>query len=469
MNDMTEDERNTEERRYTSVVVCTHNRADLCAGCLEHLVRQDLSPREYEILVIDNRSIDDTRAVVRRYGRNARGVPVRYCYEPELGLSASRNAGMEAARGEIIAFIDDDARAAPGWLRCLRETYARYGADVVGGRVELSFPHGRPEWLTGDLEGWLSGLDLGDRPRPVCYPAFLVGANISFRTEWLGMMGGFDTGLGRKGRALSSGEECELHWRMERAGARVYYSPGAMVTHLVAPERLKRGWFIRRWYHGGRAEVRMRVRFEGRIEALGYFFFLIRHFFIMLFRRREGWFRKVLSLVQLGGYTRSLSAVYIPPGAFCRAVRNWRRRERLRRRCYTLAEVSGRIQVGADRFIGEDRFLGYAVTRRRIELFFLAGPRSTTRLTIFAHLFPESDETLHGERMEHGFINLDHSPALPRRRWKPGRVFMDSFELPCVVPGRYRLRFGFIREDGRRVNVSRSADNSIETEWFVVE
>ena len=97
-----------------SVIIATHNRADLLSIALESVARQTLDPTRYEVIVVDNASTDKTAALVKQMST---GMPqLRYIAEERLGLSWARNAGLAAAQSPYVAYLDDDARAEPIWL-----------------------------------------------------------------------------------------------------------------------------------------------------------------------------------------------------------------------------------------------------------------------------------------------------------------------------------------------------------------
>ena len=128
-----------------SVIVCTRNRAESLRGTLHSLHAMAMPPTlAWEVVVVDNGSGDHTRAVTEETAR-ATGMPVRYLLETEPGLSRARNAGARAARGEVVAFTDDDCRVDARWLA---QIDAEFGADtslaVLGGRVELYDPSDQP-------------------------------------------------------------------------------------------------------------------------------------------------------------------------------------------------------------------------------------------------------------------------------------------------------------------------------------
>ncbi|MHC4418402.1 MAG: FkbM family methyltransferase, partial [Planctomycetota bacterium] len=113
-----------------SAVICTYRNPELLGSAIESLVNQTLHRDLFEIIVVDNNSGDSTKRVVERY------PGVRYVLEEKLGLSQARNAGIGAACGDIIAFIDDDAEACRGWLAALLRVYdAVPEAWAVGGKV----------------------------------------------------------------------------------------------------------------------------------------------------------------------------------------------------------------------------------------------------------------------------------------------------------------------------------------------
>lgn len=134
-----------------TAAICTHNRAALLPAAIESLLAQSLPPTDYELLVIDNASTDATPQVMQRYLTASGSVTLRSAVQPVLGLSHARNLAVEMAAGEIIAFMDDDAVATPGWLEALLDVYAIHPeAWVVGGKVLPVWDGERPVWLTDD-------------------------------------------------------------------------------------------------------------------------------------------------------------------------------------------------------------------------------------------------------------------------------------------------------------------------------
>lgn len=247
-------------RVRASVIVCTHNRAALLGEALEGLARMAVPEGGAEVLVVDNASGDDTRAVAE--GRGARlPVPFRYVFEPELGLSHARNRGIAESRGEVLAFLDDDAVPEPDWLTGLLAVYDTHpDAQCVGGRVLLNWRQPPPPWWEPDMDHHLSAVDHGDRVLRLTYPDAPYGANISFRR---GVFQGrsFDPGLGRRGKALGGGEEMALCLAIARDGGGVYYAPGSVVHHLAEAGRANPGYLYRKSFLHGRSAALLEARF----------------------------------------------------------------------------------------------------------------------------------------------------------------------------------------------------------------
>ena len=265
-----------------SAIICTHNRASYLGGAIASLLGQTYPT--YEIIVVDNASTDDTQAVVDAFLPQ----PVTYLYESTLGLSTARNRGAAIARGSILAYLDDDAEASPHWLAALAEVFGQYPeAAIAGGHVSLIWPQGltAPRWLSPTLSESLGTYDLGTAIRLITTPGQTPrGLNYAVKKSFLDTVGGFDPQLGRVGKNLLSNEELHLTQQALAAGLEVLYVPQAQVAHNVAPERLRRSWFLRRsWWQGisecyreqvaetltlGRVRVRGTCLLRGLVKAV---------------------------------------------------------------------------------------------------------------------------------------------------------------------------------------------------------
>lgn len=241
-----------------SVIVCTYNRCESLRRALRSIASQEMPAGvSWEVVVVDNNSTDDTVAVVNEVGAEFAGR-FRYVRETTPGLSAARNAGLQAADGKVVAFTDDDVTVAATWLQRLTANL-RDGAWVgAGGKIVAANQFTRPAWLplegAENLRGMLALFDLGDLPGDLKEPAF--GANMAFRKEMFAKYGKFRTDLGRKPGSLMSNEDTEFGRRLMEGGERLRYEPSAVVYHPVPEKRLTQKYFLDFFFNYGRASIR---------------------------------------------------------------------------------------------------------------------------------------------------------------------------------------------------------------------
>ena len=240
-----------------SVILPTYNRVSSLKRALAALLRQSADPSSYEIVVVDNNCSDGTREMVE----GLEEPRVRLVSEARQGLSYARNAGLAAARSEIVAFTDDDVEAAPDWVETVVTLMKRHpGADGVGGRVLPAWERGRPGWLTREHWAPLALQDHGDVRRTFDrdHPIGLVGANVAFRRGVFDRVGRFSPEVQRVRNGIGSTEDHEFLTRLYAAGGRMLYHPKMLVMARVQSERCDRAYH-RRWHEGhGRFHAMMR-------------------------------------------------------------------------------------------------------------------------------------------------------------------------------------------------------------------
>jgi glycosyltransferase involved in cell wall biosynthesis len=231
-----------------SIIIATYNRAALLKDTLDSL-RQLQSQAAWEVLVVDNNSSDDTRAVVEGAAERF-PVPLRYLFEPEQGRSAALNCGLRAAAGEILVTTDDDVRVEQDWLERIEVGLEAHQCDYVGGRVLPLWAGVVPPWLPSRFEvlcGVIAVMDYGPEPMKYGFRAPL-GVNMAIRRAALDRVGEFDARIGRKSGTLLGQEVRDWCVRAHAAGVVGYYRPDIVVHHLIPPERLTKAYF-RRWYY----------------------------------------------------------------------------------------------------------------------------------------------------------------------------------------------------------------------------
>lgn len=236
-----------------SLIIPTHNRSERLIAALESVIRQDLPAADWECVVVSNNSTDDTVARFGDFAARYPGLNLRLVTEDGPGVSYDRNRGIAETSAPLLVFIDDDERINPGFLRAYADFFdAHPDAVVAGGRIIAEYVTGRPAWLSKYTEMPIANpMDFGDAVRP--FPAGRVpgGGNMAFRRSAALRYGGFDPSLGRVGRMLIGGEENDFFERLMRGGETCWYVPGAVMWHIIPPEKLTESYFRRLCYNVG--------------------------------------------------------------------------------------------------------------------------------------------------------------------------------------------------------------------------
>lgn len=234
-----------------SAVICTFNRDRYLGKAIQSLVEQTLETELYEIIVVDNCSTDNTKQIVTEEFAH---IPnLRYIYESVLGLSQARNTGWQNARGDYIAYLDDDAIASSVWLEKIVEVFMKVTPQpgIVGGKIEPIWEISRPSWLSDRVARSLTILDWSSTPIFLPDNQWLAGANIAYPRYLIKAINGFDINLGRKGKKLLSCEESLLNNQLKNNGYQVYYHPEIKIQHHIPASRLEKSWHYQRQYWNG--------------------------------------------------------------------------------------------------------------------------------------------------------------------------------------------------------------------------
>jgi glycosyltransferase involved in cell wall biosynthesis len=240
-----------------TVVLCTYNRHQSLRSALNSVAASVLPESvEWEILVVDNNSTDQTRKVVEEFCSRHPGW-FRYLFEAQQGKSYALNSGIREARGNILAFMDDDVTVHPNWLQNLTAALRNDEWVGAGGRIvpEWTFPP--PCWLAADSRhaaGPLVGFD--PSPNAGRLNEAPIGANMAFRKDMFEKYGYFRTDLGPRPGSEIRNEDTEFGDRLLLGGERLRYEPSALVFHPVTRNRIEKKYFLRWWYHKGEATIR---------------------------------------------------------------------------------------------------------------------------------------------------------------------------------------------------------------------
>jgi glycosyltransferase involved in cell wall biosynthesis len=242
-----------------TVILCTYNRCQSLASALDSLAASILPETiEWEVLVVDNNSSDQTAAVVKDFACRHPGR-FRYRFEPQQGKSYALNAGIREAQGNILAFVDDDVTVEPMWLQNLTSALRDRQWAGSGGRILPARGFVPPQWLALDgpcnLVGALCAyFDPGDVSGELKDPPF--GANMAFRKEMFARYGGFRTDLGPSPGSELRNEDTEFGRRLMAGGERLRYVPSAVVYHEIPEKRVRKEFFLAWWFDFGRGSLR---------------------------------------------------------------------------------------------------------------------------------------------------------------------------------------------------------------------
>lgn len=273
-----------------SVVISTYNRCGLIEDALRSLLAQTPAQLQFEVLVVDNNSTDQTRSVVQSLAAQNPGM-LKYFFEPRQGLSYGRNTGIANAKASIIAFTDDDVRVARDWVHQIKTGFEQNPEiDFLGGKVVPRWPAAPPAWLTTAHWEPLALLDYGDQKFLVdsTNQLCLIGANFAFRRRAFEKVGLFKTDFQRVKNGIGSLEDHEMLLRLWRSNSQGLYLPELVVMAEIEPERLEKQYH-RRWYSGhGRFYAELRAE-EMERSNVGKILGVPAHFYRRALQDALGW------------------------------------------------------------------------------------------------------------------------------------------------------------------------------------
>lgn len=231
-----------------SIVICTYNRASSLRKTLESLRQMTVPPDlKWELIVVDNNSRDNTREVVEEFKLTS-GIDVRHILEPKQGLGNARNAGITSARGEIVAFTDDDIFADANWLSNIwKEFSSDKDLQVLGGQVKLADPRDLPRSIIRcTTRKMIQSFDDTEE----C----LIGCCWAFRRSVFEDAGEFDPLLG-PGATFCNADDLDYKYRLAKRGCKMLYAPSVLVFHNHGRRTREAEAALLRTYDIGRGAV----------------------------------------------------------------------------------------------------------------------------------------------------------------------------------------------------------------------
>ena len=231
-----------------SVIVCSYNGACWMRQCLDALTSLDYP--SYEVIVVDDGSTDDTAAIAREFSG------VRVISTDNGGLSRARNIGLEAATGEVVAYIDDDAHPEPSWLTHLVRALVDSRHAAVGGPNIAPPDDGLAADCVANAPGGPSHVLVSDREAE-----HIPGCNMAFRAEALRAVGGFDPVF------RVAGDDVDVCWRLHERDETIGFAAAAVVWHHRRPSVVR---FLRQQFQYGKAEALLERKWPDRYNRRGH-------------------------------------------------------------------------------------------------------------------------------------------------------------------------------------------------------
>jgi glycosyltransferase involved in cell wall biosynthesis len=221
------------------------------ADLLDSLARQELVPYEWEVIVVNNGSTDDTAAITKQKSQTL-SIAIRHVLEPRLGLHHSRHRGTREALGKYIGYLDDDMVLAPTWVHGV-ERVAQGQAEAVCGRILPKWEAQPPQWLLEMIKegvyGYLGLLDLGAATKPV-EPTTVFGGNCFLPKRLVFELGGFHPdNLPPELLCYRGDGETGLMRKFKEARLRVYYDPRATAYHVIGADKLTVEYLCKQAYY----------------------------------------------------------------------------------------------------------------------------------------------------------------------------------------------------------------------------
>lgn len=252
-----------------SVIIPTRNREKCLKKTIESILNQTFSHEDYEIIVVDNGSTDNTKDMVQKL-QSIYEKEIRYFYENNPGLHQGRHRGAKESNSEILVFTDDDVTADKMWLESIYTSFSDKEVVLIGGKILPQWEISPPIWIEyfwkeceyGKCLGYLSLIDFGNEIKTIS-GSYVWGCNFSIRKNILYASGGFhpDSMPADLIRYRGDGESA-LAREIEKRGYKIIYNPKALLYHFIPKERMTVEYFCKRAFNQGISDSYTKIRKE---------------------------------------------------------------------------------------------------------------------------------------------------------------------------------------------------------------
>ena len=257
-----------------SIIICTYNRDKYIYNCLKSVAENDFLFENYEILLVNNNSTDNTQSECERFKTDFPQANFHYFVEKNQGLSFARNRGIAEAKGDILVYVDDDATVNNIYLKSIADFFANNSnAYAAGGAILPVYETEEPKWISYYTKVLITTYKYeGDKIIEFKKGKFPGGGNSAYRKVVFDKTGLYNTDLGRKGASLIGAEEKDIYDKMRKNNMKFYYLPDMILYHIIPPQKLTKEYFNNLTFSIGQSE-RMRTLSVSKLKYLKRLFF----------------------------------------------------------------------------------------------------------------------------------------------------------------------------------------------------
>jgi glycosyltransferase involved in cell wall biosynthesis len=230
-----------------SIVICSYNRATYIGDALNSLYKQSSGLSDFEVIIVDNNSTDNTHEVYLNWRNNNPSGDFTYTTEKQQGASYARNTGALIAKGNWLCFMDDDAVATEHYVKnIIQHIKDKPFAVGFGGRIIPKYIPNEPKWMSYYVSSLVGNFDYAPNACAFENGKYPLESNMIVKKEVYDAIGGFNTALpGVVGTLRIGGEGKELFYKIMSLGHTIYYDPSICVYHVVEVKKLTSEYMYR--------------------------------------------------------------------------------------------------------------------------------------------------------------------------------------------------------------------------------
>jgi glycosyltransferase involved in cell wall biosynthesis len=230
-----------------SIIICSYNRASYISDALTSLYGQSSGLDDFEVIIVDNNSIDNTKEVYAQWRQTNTNGQFSFISETKQGASFARNTGAAIAKGEWVCFMDDDAVATTDYVKNIIKHIQDQPFIVgFGGRIIPKYIPGEPKWMSYYVSSLVGNFDYASTACAFENGKYPLESNMIVKKSVYDQIGGFNVNLpGVVGTLRIGGEGKELFYKIIALGHTIYYDPSICVHHVVEVKKLTSEYMYR--------------------------------------------------------------------------------------------------------------------------------------------------------------------------------------------------------------------------------